>query len=252
VTIEGQGAGVSIVNGNEIDRVFQVLGEADAVFRKLTIEGGTAQDDGTSGKLPGTTVSRGGGVLLQDGAHVTLSKVTLTGNRANGGAGRSGTAGRLDGSPGEAGEGGGLFLSTGTVDLSDSNVSGNNALGGRGGSGFLVSCAYSIPCSFTAGAGAPGGAGAGGGLYILSGNFGVFRSTISGNVSNGGLGGAGGEVIAGPSDGGFQPGASGGTALGAGMFVGAGVLSLRETTVSGNSATGGKGSLGQGSTASPS
>ena len=37
VTIRGRGAGVSIVNGNGVDRVFQVLGGANAVFRKLTI-----------------------------------------------------------------------------------------------------------------------------------------------------------------------------------------------------------------------
>jgi hypothetical protein len=34
VTILGKGAGVSIVNGNGIDRVFQLLGGANAVFRK--------------------------------------------------------------------------------------------------------------------------------------------------------------------------------------------------------------------------
>lgn len=211
-----------------------------------------AQDDGTAGALPGTTKSEGGGLLVQDGGHVALSHVVVEGNAVVGGDGRSGTVRRFDGSPGEAGEGGGLFLSTGTVDLSDSNVSGNNALGGRGGSGFLVFCNHSLPCPGTPGAGAPGGAGAGGGLYILSGNFGAFRSTISGNVSDGGVGGEGGEVLAGLSDTDFQPGASGGTALGAGMFVGAGVLSLSETTVSGNSATGGNGGFGQGSTASPS
>ena len=93
VTIQGQGAGVSIVNGNGIDRVFQVLSGANALFRKLTIEGGVAQDNGTAGALPGTTVSKGGGVLLQDGGHVTLSQVSLTSNRAKGGAGRSGTVG---------------------------------------------------------------------------------------------------------------------------------------------------------------
>ena len=32
VTVQGKGAGVSIVNGNGIDRVFQVLGGANAVF----------------------------------------------------------------------------------------------------------------------------------------------------------------------------------------------------------------------------
>src|SRR5689334_1414376 len=41
VTIEGQGPKVSIINGGSVnginDRVFQVLGGANAVFRKLTV-----------------------------------------------------------------------------------------------------------------------------------------------------------------------------------------------------------------------
>jgi hypothetical protein len=46
VTIQGKGAGVSIVNGDGVnglhDRVLQVLGGANAVFGKLTIEGSLA------------------------------------------------------------------------------------------------------------------------------------------------------------------------------------------------------------------
>jgi hypothetical protein len=87
VTIEGKGAGVSIVNGNGIDRGFQVLGGANAVFSGLTIEGGMAQDDGTARAQPGTTESEGGGVLVQDGGHVKFSHVGVTGNQAIGGPG---------------------------------------------------------------------------------------------------------------------------------------------------------------------
>jgi hypothetical protein len=83
VTIEGKAASTSIVNGNGIDRVFQLLGGANAIFRKMTIEGGVALDDGTSGRLPGTTVSRGGGVLVQDGGHVALSHVWVEGNASS-------------------------------------------------------------------------------------------------------------------------------------------------------------------------
>src|SRR5581483_2854793 len=99
VTIEGQGihhgqgAQVSIVNGGGVngidDRVFQVLGGANAVFRKLTIEGGVANDDGTAGVQPGTTESEGGGILVQNGGHVSLSNVWLNGNQAIGGKGQT-------------------------------------------------------------------------------------------------------------------------------------------------------------------
>ena len=179
MTVQGQGAGVSIVNGNGIDRVFQVLGGANAVFRKMTIEGGAAQDDGTSGNLPGTTVSRGGGVLVQDGGHVTLSQMPLSGNRAIGGNGRAGTAANGNGTPGEAAEGGGLFLSTGAINLTGSKVSGNAATGGRGGAGFSFDCpTLSCPGHSGPGAGGAGGAGAGGGLYVLSGNETLLKSTV--------------------------------------------------------------------------
>ena len=157
VTVQGQGAGVSIVNGNGIDRVFQVLGRANAVFRKMTIEGGVARDDGTAGVLPGTTIAEGGGVLVQGGGHVTLSQVSLTGNRAIGGNGGAGTGATVNGTPGEAAEGGGLFLSTGAINLTGSKVSGNAATGGRGGAGFSFNCptfpAPAIPVRARAGPG---------------------------------------------------------------------------------------------------
>ena len=85
VTIQGQGAASSIVNGNKIDRVFDVLSGADAVFQNLTIEGGIAQDDGTSGALPGTTAALGGGILVQGTGQASLEGVTLKGNLALGG-----------------------------------------------------------------------------------------------------------------------------------------------------------------------
>jgi hypothetical protein len=201
VTIQGQGAGVSIiVNGKSVDRVFQVLGGANAVFRKLTIQGGVAQDDGTAGALPRTTVARGGGLLVQDGGHVSLSQVWIEGNQAIGGAGRAGTVGAVpNGAPGRAGEGGGLFLTAGTVGLSDSKVSGNSATGGHGGYGYTRQCGVNPTCSFPgqAGTGAAGGAGAGGGLYVLSGSAGLFRSTGSDNNASGAEGGGGGGTAGG-------------------------------------------------------
>ena len=242
VTVQGQGAGVSIVNGNGIDRVFQVLGRANAVFRKMTIEGGVAQDDGTAGALPGTRIAEGGGVLVQGGGHVTLSQVSLSGNRAIGGNGRAGTAATVNGTPGEAAEGGGLFLSTGAINLTGSKVSGNAATGGRGGAGFSFNCP-TLPCPGHPGpgAGGAGGAGAGGGLYVLSGNETLLKSTVSGNKASGGRAGVGGFFHWSTGSSADTLGGNGGAAQGAGLFVGGGASSLRQTTVSGNSAAGGAG-----------
>jgi hypothetical protein len=106
VTIQGKGPGVSIVNGNGSrginDRVFQVLGGANAVFRNLTIEGGIAHDNGTGGAKPGGTEAEGGGVLVQGGGHVFFSQVTLMGNKAIGGNGRAGTSKTGNGAAGRA------------------------------------------------------------------------------------------------------------------------------------------------------
>src|SRR5262249_7126896 len=125
-TVNGKGAGISIINGNGIDRVFQVLGGANATFANLTVEGGVAQDDGAAFVLPGFS-AKGGGLLVQDGGHVSLSRAWVQGNQAIGGAGSGGTRSRPDGSPGWAAEGGGLFVSSGVVNMSDSQILGNAA-----------------------------------------------------------------------------------------------------------------------------
>ncbi|MBV8360023.1 MAG: hypothetical protein JO189_19115, partial [Deltaproteobacteria bacterium] len=255
VTIQGKGAGVSIVNANGTpplnDRVFQVLGGANAAFKNLTIEGGNAQDDGTAGALPGTTVSKGGGVLVQDGGHVTFSQASVQGNQAFGGNGRNGTAGAPNGGPSQVGEGGGLFLSSGTVVLTDSEVSGNRAGGGTGGVGSNRLCTTypngGTVCTGNAGNGGAGAAGTGGGLYVLSGTLDLLRSTISGNSASGGGGGDGGYARASPLDYVFQPGGNGGAGQGAGLFIGAGALQIVGSTISSNSALGGGGGLGPGS-----
>ena len=228
--------------------VFQVLGGANAVFRKLTIEGGLAQDNGTGGALPGTTESRGGGLLVQDGAHVNFFDVSLDGNRAIGGSGRAGTAGAApNGGPGEAAAGGGLFLSAGTVGLTDSKVTANVATGGTGGGGSSQSftrTAITTVCVGQGGRGGAGGAGAGGGLYLLSGSIGLVRSTVSGNSAIGANGGGGGLVCATGARENLIPGGSGAAARGAGLFIAAGALRLVQSSVSANSGVGGSGGPG--------
>jgi hypothetical protein len=254
VTLQGKGAGVSIVNGNGIDRVFQVLNGANAAFSNLTIKGGIAQDDGTAGALRGATKSRGGGVLVQAGGHVTLSQVWVEGNRAIGGNGRNGTAATGNGEPGQGAAGGGLFLSAGTINLTGSKVSANAATGGFGGNGFAVECFCTTPtctmktCPGHAGKGGAGGAGAGGGLYVLSGSAKLSTSAVVGNNASGAGGGGGGEFFGPSTDSCCLSGGNAGAAQGAGLFIAAGDLNLSQTTVYANSATGGFGGFGGGIT----
>jgi hypothetical protein len=246
LTILGKGAGASIVNGNRIDRVFQVLGGANAAFSNMTIEGGLAQDNGSEGVLPGTTASEGGGVLIGGDAHVTFSQVYIQGNQAIGADGRNGTAANLNGAPGHAARGGGIFINDGSISLTGSRLTGNSATGGQGGAGFKIDC-YPKPvfsCPGSPGAGAAGGAAAGGGLYVVSGSAGLSTSAVSSNEAVGGLGGQAGikQWSTGTLATGFAAGA-GGAAQGAGLFVEAGSLSLSQTKVSDNSGTGGGGGI---------
>ncbi len=248
VTIQGQGAASSIVNGNKIDRVFDVLSGADAVFQNLTIEGGIAQDDGTSGALPGTTAALGGGILVQGTGQASLEGVTLKGNLALGGNGapggsflgsRGSSAG--SGGAGQPAAGGGLYSSSGSIDLSSSAVSGNAASGGTGGNGGNSG---GPPC-LLGGSGGPGGTGAGGGLY-LSESTKLSASTVSGNSATGGAGGNGGFNCASFK----RAGGGAGDGNGGGLFVRGGTLTLSASTVSGNSVTGGNGGNGGVGTAS--
>jgi centrosomal CEP192-like protein len=272
VAIEGRGEKVSIINGNGVnginDRVFQVLGGANAVFSKLTIEGGIANDDGTASAQPGTTESDGGGMLVQDSGHVTLSHVWVRKNQAVGGA-------ALHRCAGHAAAGGGLLLNTGTVKLIDSNMTGNAATGGQGtgctptsgtggtGAGgglYVVSGNVTLSRSTVAHnsakggiggtgvfiselpfRGGAGGGGAGGGLYLVSGSAALIKSEVSGNRATGGLGGNAYSFGSGPAGGG-----NGGAAQGGGVFVGTGAFRIRQTTVSSNSATGGDGGFNSG------
>ena len=243
VTIEGKGAGVSIVNANGIDRVFQVLGGANAAFSNLTIEGGLAQDDGTEGALPGTTESEGGGVLIQDGGHVTLTDVWVEGNQAVGGKGANGVCGPMSassaGGPGEAAAGGGLFLSSGAVNVIDSQLSSNIAVGGYGGDAQSAGS-----CRGTSAFGGPGGSGgaaAGGGVYVASGSVALSKSALSGNNATGGRGGLG--YCPACFNRFLYPNGDGGAGQGAGLFIETGILGLGQTTVSSNSATGGNAGL---------
>src|SRR5262245_60140221 len=62
--IEGQGVGVTVIDGNPSgsfldsgsplnDRLFQIMPGVTVVFRNLTLRGGMAQDDGKAGALAG-------------------------------------------------------------------------------------------------------------------------------------------------------------------------------------------------------
>ncbi|MCH8301462.1 MAG: hypothetical protein IH912_01810, partial [Proteobacteria bacterium] len=109
VIINGNAAAATIIDGNSLDRVFDILG-ASVTMTNLTIQGGNVTADGA-------------GILLDATASLTMTHATVSGNTT--------TA-----------SGGGISTVEGSVDLTNVTISGNTA--DRGGG---MDC--SGPCTLT-------------------------------------------------------------------------------------------------------
>jgi len=201
---------------------------------------------------------------------VTLSNLTITGGRAQGGNG-------FGGGGGAAGMGGGLFISDGTVTLSNVKFTNNSAIGGNGGNsnnGGGGGGTGSSGTSSTGGSGGifggtggdgggantsggfGGGGGGGGGAGNGFGGFGGgggggggggngFGGFGGGGGGGGGGGNASGGFGGGGGGGGFGGGSGGGGAgLGGAVFIRQGSLTLNNAIFTSNSARGGTGTSG--------
>ena len=120
LVIEGPGANLLTVSGNNAVEVFSI---------------GT----GVSAQLTGLTISDGlavqGGGLAIDGGTVSLTNVTVSNNQA---AGANGAAGATPGAAGDGGTsalGGGIYLNGGSLTLNDDTIASNVVRGGYGGRG---------------------------------------------------------------------------------------------------------------------
>ncbi|MGD9363537.1 MAG: DUF4347 domain-containing protein, partial [Desulfobacterales bacterium] len=144
LTITGAGADVTIIDGNSLDRVFHLKGNAaNLTLTDLTVTGGSINN-------------KGGGIYVDDDmARLTATRVVVTGNIADDGAGiynkgtmtlthvvvsNNGDAGTHDGgglhntetanlnhvliSDNRADDGGGIF-NDGTITLTDVEISNN-------------------------------------------------------------------------------------------------------------------------------
>ena len=206
------------------------------------------------------TLGFGGGIYCFGDAIINAS--ALLANSAQGSAGQGGTTTNIGGGGGGGGLGGGLFLGSGSVSITNSTMSGNSATGGAGGDyrilgnanggGNQAGTGYSTAAGF--GGGGYGGLGASN--VSLIGGFGGggggndgkknFEVTYPGRV--GGFGaGAGAKGEHGPSSGasaGVGGGGGGGGGLGGAIFLQNGVLTSVNCTISSNSVVGGQGGLG--------
>ncbi len=192
LTIQGPGAGVITVSGNDLHRVLFVESGAVVVISGLTIangltEGGVAATDGFGGGIfnagnltlevsvvQGSFAQFGGGGISNDGT-LNLRRSTITGNSTDPGATGGGVenfGGSLDVfqstiSGNQADFGGGIESSDGDVTLLFSTVAENSAAATEGG-GVLNDGTFTAKNSLVANSSA-GGDCAGGGTFSTAG-----------------------------------------------------------------------------------
>jgi Calx-beta domain/Right handed beta helix region len=254
VDIQGPGAGLLTVSGNNASRVFYLYRHdalLDVTISGLTITDGSALfgggiiDWGESLLLDNVVVTgnsatgQGGGVEILAGFNdpptpfaVTIRDSLLSGNTAPEGGGLSlyldslaalGTVlveGTEISGNSVTGDGAGIFIPwfRGNVTLATSTISGNDAGAGGGGvwSGFFYSDATLLVRETTI-SGNTADHGGGLGIYYTYGQVTLENSTISGNQAAGSPGSAGGGVYF-------------------GYFYGGDQIQMRHTTIAGNSA----------------
>ncbi len=237
LTIQGAGAGQTILDGGGLDRVFEINppGLAPSVvvtLAGLTIRNGSvsgadgggirvAGADGSSASLTvrdsvvtGNTTNGFGGGIRVNGS-LTLINTTVSNNSATttGGAGggidSSGTltvtnstiSGNASSGTTLSESGGGIWQSGPSLTITGSTISGNSAAAASSGGGIFVGsgAAATLTNSTISGNSAPGTAPTGGGILHGGGNsVTVVNSTITGNTAAN----DGGLVVG--SSGGFQ------------------------------------------------
>ncbi len=223
IYIQGAGPKQTIIDGGGNDRIFVIDSGIRVVFQTLSVAHGKATDDGKVDK------TAAGGAFLIDGGSVTISNASVVSNSASGDSGSSGSDGAAgqDGNNGDNGgnaAGGAIYLASGSLNIVNTVVSNNKAVGGAGGKGGAGGDA--TQAGSTGSKGADGSPGSDGSAPGASGDKG-------GDGSDGGKGGDGSKAGKG-GDGG-----DGGNAMGGGIYVAGGQLILTSSFVTSNQATGG-------------
>lgn len=200
LTIVGDGAKTTIIDGGFRDRVLHII------KGKVTISGVTIRNGKTYSGAEGMEENGEPGGGIYNNGTLTLNACVITGNTAgNGSDGHFGAGGRVTW-PGEGGQGGGIYNSnTGILTITKSTISKNQ-------SGY--GCLYDMDGEV----GSDGGSG--GGIFNL-GTLSLTLCTIAGNATGEG----------GISNVGIEPGLNHGYG---GGICSAGTLTLKSCTVVNN------------------
>jgi CSLREA domain-containing protein len=219
MTVRGAGAGRTVIDGAGLDRVFAIGNVGTGHLSDMTVTGGDPSQLGTN-----QGIALGGAIF--NGGKITLDRMALVGNRADGGGGMFSIPGT---SPvirdtliagNRAYSGGGLRLDAGAT-IINSTITGNTLLP-------LPSTAEALPrrpfptafaLAVSEGSGWGGGIDNRGGGDVL-----IVNSTITNNHAIKG----GGGVAAGQ---GYAP---------VSPAVALGVMTLRNTIIAGNSSSAGE------------
>jgi hypothetical protein len=207
VTINGAGAATTIINGGDIDRVFDINNFAasgahvDVTFQGLTITNGTAptSPDGFNEAGGGIQFDGFDNQTFQPAGTLTINNCNITNHSA-------------------AGQGGGILAIFGSLIMSGSVVSGNTSVNAAGGGISYDGSSFA-------------------GLRTLQ----ITASRISGNSANNGSFGSGGGVSEGGNanktiDHSVITSNSAGN-QGGGVFNGSGALTMNFNAIVGNTAT---------------
>jgi len=212
VTITGAGAGVTIIDFNDLDRLFEVFSGATVTIRNVTLQDGDAAAANQNGggirnagnltiedcELSNLSALAGGAIATSLSSNLTIRRTTFTGNASNGG------------------NGGGAIINSGTLVIEESTFESNGAVFNGGAIANIGSSAdLTLIGSTLRSNTVPLGTHDGGGLFNLNGTVEIISSTFSQNRARNG----------------------------AGLWVGGGssMVTLTNSTLSGNLASFGRG-----------
>jgi len=177
-----------------------IFNQGDLTLNGVTAQGNTArggQGFNTAAFVPPMPGFAGeGGGVYSEGA-LTIESSVIQNNLAVGGPGAdtaflsiAGYTYPVGPTAGGMGLGGGLFVASGSVAISNSTVSSNSSQGGKGGKGAAGSN-FDIG-GYPSIAGGDGGDALGGGVYIAGGSASLLITSITHNTAQGGTAGKGG------------------------------------------------------------
>ncbi len=230
VTINGNGAGNTIIDAQQNSRIFDISSTAGNVtINKLTLKNGR-----TTGNNPdsSTTTHSGGAIRSASSGTLTISGSALTansttGSRAEGGAIRNQSGpivildSTLDGNStaGTNAGGGAIFSRGGSVSIGRSTLSGNSTAGDTSGGGAIfsydLSAAVTLSQSTVSGNSTAGTSSEGAAVLGVFGPIFVSQSTLTLNNASNSSGGAifsyssqltiNNSIVAGNTDNGTAP-----------------------------------------------